>query len=485
MNNTTNDVGTIQDRWARLRFSIIGHLLSSPPASGQLQIELAALAKKQWTHPITGLPVSFGLSTIEKWFYSCRSQQNPVCALRTQRRSDAGKSQKLSLGIKNCIQAQYREHTSWSYQLHFDNVGAIIKQTPELGALPSYNTIRRYMKSNGLHKQRGRKKHTAGAIAAAARLESHEVRSYEVDHVHGLWHLDFHHGSRKILGKDGQWHKPLLLAILDDRSRLICHAQWYLDETVESLVHGFTQALQKRALPRALMTDNGAAMIASEFTQGLERLSILHQFTLPYSPYQNAKQEVFWVQIESRLMAMLEGEAELTLSLLNMATIAWIEQEYHRKLHSEIATTPMNRYLHDPDVGRPCPNSTILREAFCTQTHRKQRRSDGTFSLHGKRFEIPSQYRHLEIVYIRYKRWDLRTVALVDSHTNTILNTLYPLDKSANADGMRRTHAPSGNHNMPTEIPTPTGIAPLLKHLMQEYAATGMPAAFAPQGENK
>jgi len=181
-----------------------------------------------------------------------------------------------------------------------------------------------------------------------------------MDHVHALWHLDFHHGSRKILSKNGKWHKPLLLAILDDRSRLICHAQWYLDETVESLVHGFKQALQKRRLPRALMSDNGAAMMAAEFTQGLERLSILHQPTLPYSPYQNAKQEVFWAQVEGRLMAMLESESELTLPLMNEALIAWVEFEYHRKIHSEIGKTPLERYLHDVNVGRPCPNTTPL-----------------------------------------------------------------------------------------------------------------------------
>ncbi len=40
-------------------------------------------------------------------------------------------------------------------------------------------------------------------------------------------------------------HKALLLAIMDDRSRLVCHAQWYMDETVETLVHGLMQALQK------------------------------------------------------------------------------------------------------------------------------------------------------------------------------------------------------------------------------------------------
>ncbi len=50
----------------------------------------------------------------------------------------------------------------------------------------------------------------------------------------------------------------------------------------------------KRGLPRALMTDNGAAMLAEETRQGLSRLAIVHETTLPYSPYQNGKQEVFW-----------------------------------------------------------------------------------------------------------------------------------------------------------------------------------------------
>ncbi len=65
------------------------------------------------------------------------------------------------------------------------------------------------------------------------------------------------------------WQRPIALGILDDHSRLCCHLQWYLSETAEDLVHGFSQAIQKRGLPRALMTDNGAAMIADEFTEGL------------------------------------------------------------------------------------------------------------------------------------------------------------------------------------------------------------------------
>ena len=42
-----------------------------------------------------------------------------------------------------------------------------------------------------------------------------------------------------------------------------------LSETAEDLVHGFSQAIQKRGLPRALLTDNGAAMVSDEFTEGL------------------------------------------------------------------------------------------------------------------------------------------------------------------------------------------------------------------------
>ncbi len=58
---------------------------------------------------------------------------------------------------------------------------------------------------------------------------------------------------------------------------------------------------KKRGLPRSLMSDNGSAMTSEEFTEGLQRLSIIHEKTLPYSPYQNAKQEVFWGQVEGRL----------------------------------------------------------------------------------------------------------------------------------------------------------------------------------------
>jgi len=472
--NTPTDPNK-RDRWARLRFSIIGPLLAAPPAPGELQAELVQLAAKTWRHPVSGLDVCFAVSTLERWYYAARRAHDPVAALKDRLRGDIGRFPSLTPLVIETLTTQYREHPGWTAQLHFDNLRAALKGSDT--AIASYPTIRRYLKAQGMFRQAQPKRATAGALAARDRLERLEVRSFEVDHVCALWHLDFHHGSHRVLTRQGAWVTPRLLGVIDDRSRLVCHLQWYLDETAESLIHGLCQAFMKRGLPRALMTDNGAAMLAEETTAGLARLGVLHQTTLPYSPYQNAKQESFWGRVEGRLMALLEGEESLTLDALNLATQAWAEQEYHRTRHSEIGATPLAHYLAGPNVARPCPSSAVLCASFRIEVKRKQRRSDGTVSLDGDRFEIPSRYRHLEQVHLHYARWDLSRVDLVDPRTGAILCPVKPLDKSTNANGQRRRLTPITTNLSPMQ---PTGLPALMTELLADYAATGVPPAYLP-----
>ena len=465
-----------RDRWARLRFAIIGPLLAAPPPAGELMAALRNLADKPWRHPVTEQEIRFSAATLQRWFYRARAASDPVAALGNRLRGDIGRFPSLTPEAVEILAAQYREHPGWTMQLHVDNLR--VSLLPMDLPMPSYPTIRRYLIAQGMRRQARPKRDTAGARLARERLDQREVRSFEVDHVGALWHLDFHHASRKVLTRSGELVKPLLLGVIDDRSRLVCHLQWYLDETAESLVHGLSQAFMKRGLPRALMTDNGAAMLADETVNGLAALGIVHQTTLPYSPYQNAKQESFWGRVEGRLMAMLESETALTLELLNQATQAWVEQEYHRSAHTEIGTTPLARFLAGPRVSRVCPSAGSLAAAFRCEASRQQRRSDGTVSLAGQRFEIPAAYRHLGTVQVRYARWDLSRVYLVDARSGTVLRPLYPLDKSANADGQRRM-LPCAQRADATPTP-PTGIAPLLRQLIADYAATGLPPAYLP-----
>ena len=212
------------------------------------------------------------------------------------------------------------------------------------------------------------------------------------------------------------------------------------------------------------------------------RLGIVHERTLPYSPYQNGKQEAFWGTLEGRLMKMLDGVAELTLEFLNKATQAWVEIEYNRAVHRETACSPVDRFAQAPDVLRSSPSSESLRDAFRLETKRSQRQSDGTISLEGVRFEIPARYRHFREVTVRYARWDLGRIDLVDGRSGIVLAPIYPLDKTANADG-RRAVIESGGTDVPSRERRRTAgeLPPLLKRILQEYSATGMPPAYLPK----
>jgi putative transposase len=485
----TDSRGTrVHERWAHLRFSVIGQLLAAPPAKGELKSAIEALAARTWRHPTTGEPARFGFSTIERWYYrALRERTDPVAVLRRKRRADAGQQIAIGDAVRLAVLAQYAAHKSWTVQLHHDNIVALAETKPELMPVPSYPTLRRFMKANGLNRRRRvTSRRTEGAERAEDKLAEREIRGYEAEYVNGLWHWDCHVGSKKVLTARGEWATPILFGVIDDRSRLACHLQWYLGETAEIIAHGLSQAFQKRGLPRSALSDNGAAMTAAEITQGLARLGVLHLTTLPYSPYQNAKQEAFWGPVEGRLMAMFEGVPDLTLAKLNEATQAWAEFDYNRKVHSEIGEAPITRFLTGPEVTRACPDSDALRLAFTRTDHRTQRKSDGTVVIEGRRFEIPNRYRHLTQLEVRYASWDLGLVHLVDEQTGTMLARLYPQDKTRNASGLRRSLDPLASGSvqpLPTDVEPATGLPPLLARMLGQQAATGLPPPYLPKDE--
>ena len=130
----------------------------------------------------------------------------------------------------------YKNNPSWSKQLLYDNLQVIADKNPEYGIMPSYNSLARWMRERGMYKQK-RRGLSDNSGKQRKIFESRETRSFEALHPGSLWHLDFHHAKREVLNRDGFWFKPALLAIMDDRSRLLCHMQWYEKENTDSLVH--------------------------------------------------------------------------------------------------------------------------------------------------------------------------------------------------------------------------------------------------------
>jgi len=475
--------GTVHGRWAEFRFGVVGGLFSSPPERGELGRALQALAEQTWIHPVSGEPTRFDVSTIARWYYAARGKpDNPVGALRPQVRSDRGRHRpRFAPGVWAALAEQYATHPGWTYRLHADNLLVVCEADGALGPAPSYATVRRHLKSQAMvRRPRRRDDDRPGAQQARTQRAMRESRGWEKSHVHALWHLDFKDGQLPVLTRAGEYKHPQLFGTLDNRSRLGCHLQWYLGEGAEVLTHGLGQALQKRGKPGGVMMDNGPAMKAGETRQGLLDLGIELVEIPDYTPEHNAIIEAFWKQINLRLIPMLESVVDLTLAQLNEATQAWLELEYNRSVHSETKQTPIERMLAGPTVVRDGPSADEVRRAFRLKVDRTQRHSDGTLSLDGVRFEVPSCYRHLDRLTVRYARWDLSHVDLWDDSLGIVLATIYPVDRVANASGFRRPLGPV------TVAPTPhkpAGMAPLLRHYVEQYRQTGLPPAYIPKDD--
>ncbi len=179
---------SVHERWAHLRFAVVGPLLASPPPAGELQAELARLAGRDWQHPLSGQPVRFAVSTIERWLYKARAGADPVAVLRRRPRRDHGEQHTIGSRLSDALRRQYEAHPRWSYQLHLDNLAVLVAEQPELGPLPSYPSLRRYMVAHGWPRHRPRTSDgspLAGSQAMTAELTAREVRSYEATRGEG------------------------------------------------------------------------------------------------------------------------------------------------------------------------------------------------------------------------------------------------------------------------------------------------------------
>src|SRR5271165_3522566 len=119
-------------RWARMRFSVIGQLLASPPEPGDLAGRIAELADKTWRHPTSGAAIRLSPKTIERMYYLARSENDPVGALARKVPKHAGTRPSITAAVAAAIECQYEQHGGWTYQLHHDNLVVLAKQDPAL-----------------------------------------------------------------------------------------------------------------------------------------------------------------------------------------------------------------------------------------------------------------------------------------------------------------------------------------------------------------
>lgn len=143
--------------------------------------------------------------------------------------------------------------------------------------------------------------------------------------------------------------QAVLVAIIDDASRLIVGAEFFLSEEAWVVEATLRKAISTYGAPVALYLDNGAQFCAEQIESACRRLEVQHLRASVGEPCGKGKVERYFKTLQDSLVPELDlRSAPLTLVELNKLLRAWIAQHYHATEHSALGTTPAKRWENDP-----------------------------------------------------------------------------------------------------------------------------------------
>jgi putative transposase len=207
-------------------------------------------------------------------------------------------------------------------------------------------------------------------------------RKFEAELPNDLWQSDVLHGP--LVTAEPRQKKTYLIAFLDDHSRLVPFARFYLSEKLDDFLDAFENALLKRGVPRKLYVDNGAAYRSKHLEHITASLGIALIHAKPYQPQGKGKIERFNRRVRQQFLPTLPST--VSLEDLNERFDSWLRQEYHATRHSAIGQTPMQRFVSRMECIRPAPDN--LSDHFRAVARRRVAK-DRTVTLNGHLFEAP------------------------------------------------------------------------------------------------
>lgn len=230
--------------------------------------------------------------------------------------------------------------------------------------------------------------------------------AFSKEHSNEMWQADTMVGP--YIKVDGVHFQTRLIAFIDDASRVICHAEFFLQENVDTLLKALRSALYKRGIPEQLYVDNGAIYTSKEITLVTARLGCM----LCHAPLRDGaakgKIERFFRTVREEFLCR---QLDLSsLEALNRQLTLWIEEEYNSRVHSAIGMKPIDRFGLDRKRIRYLPPDEGTDELFYVEETRHVK-IDNTFSLKSIRFEAPVDLRNRQVV-VRFDRHHFHRVVV-------------------------------------------------------------------------
>jgi transposase InsO family protein len=273
--------------------------------------------------------------------------------------------------------------------------------------------------------------------------QNQDRRKFEAELPNDIWQSDVMHGPMVTVGE--RKRKSYLIAFIDDHSRLIPYARFYLSEKLTSFLDAFEKALLKRGLPRKLYVDNGAAYRSKHLEHITASLGIALIHARPYKPQGKGKIERFFRTV--RMQFLIEVD-RMSLDELNGAFDLWIRQVYHQRIHSGTGKKPLDRFTSRMECLRASPED--LKDHF-RMIARRRVGKDRTITLDGNLFEAPVKLigQRVDLLYhkdspkkveVHWQQKSYGYLTVVDLNVNCRVKR----DKNNQAQISSESHTPTG-----------------------------------------
>jgi transposase InsO family protein len=279
---------------------------------------------------------------------------------------------------------------------------------------------------------------------------------FEAADPNELWCGDALHGPR--VGD----RKTYLFAFLDDHSRLLPGYRFGFAEDTVRLAAALRPALAARGVPAWIYVDNGSAFVDAWLLRACAKLGVRLVHSQPGRPQGRGKIERFFRTVREQFLIEVTDTSSEDLAAagvddatalleLNRLFVAWVETEYHRRVHTETGQTPLARWQAGWDrLGRTpaMPTADDLTEAFLWSEYRMVTKT-ATVSLHANTYQVDAALvgRKVELVFCPFDPETVEVRYRDKSYGKALPHTI-----------SRHAHPKAKPETPEPEPPPPTGI---------------------------
>jgi transposase InsO family protein len=413
------------DEIALFRYSLIAPLVNDTYTEPSKEEYYRKIAAKEYKLP-SGKLAKFSAGTIKFWFklYTKGSYE----ALVPKTRSDLGHPRSLDINSINRIHELKEQYPYITGTLIYQK---LIEEEYIKINKSSLSSVLRYIKDNNLKKPL---------------VNSEECKAFEVEYANTMWQADTSYFPyAKINGKK---RRVYLIAIIDDASRHIVHAEFFTNDSAVNVQTSLKKAISKYGIPKMFFLDNGSSYKNGQLEIICASLGITKVHAKVRKASSKGKIERFFRTVKDNWVYSVDWSDFESLESINTEFNKYLSNKYTHKEHSSLKMSPKSRYLKDYERFKFIPKEK-LDEYFLHRVSRKVKK-DATIQIKSQLFEVPQKYIG-QTINIRFSPIDFSQIYIY-GHDNKLVDLGYPLNKVENSKIKRKTidyaYLTGGNDNV-------------------------------------